>query len=391
MKIKTDLIIIGGGVLGTFHAYHALQNGLTVRLFEKNKMPLGATVRNFGQIVPSGMNLKWQKFGRDSLQTYVELQKEVDLTLRQNGTVYIASNEEEMILLEELYEINKNNDYKSNLLTKQECLSQFNGVKENYCVGGLFFPEEATVDASFMIYQLQKYLVQKKGLIYIVNSPIISCEYVNDDTAIVTSASYETYEASKIIICSGTEFRLLYPEIFKKSDLQVSKLQILQTKPQKEYTLKGNVLTGLSIRRYESFSECPSYKEIKAREAMDSLEKKWGIHIIFKQGLDGSIYFGDSHEYADAMHSDDLGYELNMDIDNFMIQEAKKIIDFPNWEIKNRWFGMYSQCKTNDVFQYKVNENIHIVTGIGGKGMTGSSGFSKENIKTIFNLNEFTK
>jgi hypothetical protein len=32
-----------------------------------------------------------------------------------------------------------------------------------------------------------------------------------------------------------------------------------------------------------------------------------------------------------------------------MIQEAKKIIDLPNYEIQNRWYGSYSQCKTKDI------------------------------------------
>lgn len=74
-----------------------------------------------------------------------------------------------------------------------------------------------------------------------------------------------------------------------------------------------------------------------------------------------------------------------MDIDNFMIEEAKKIMDLPTYEIQSRWFGMYSQCKTKDIFEHTVDENIHIITGIGGKGMTGSAGFAKHNIDKIFN------
>ena len=388
MNYKTNLIIIGGGVLGTFHAYHALQNGLTVTLFEKDKQPLGATVRNFGQVVPSGMDIKWQQYGRESLKLYREIQQEIDLTVRQNGTVYVASNEEELTLLEELYQINKANDYESKLLTKEECLGQFSALKSSYALGGLYFPEEATVDAIYMIHQLQKYLIDKYQMQYITSTVIKSCESVGADLVKVTTASNEVYEASKVIVCCGNEFKLLYPEIFKESDLEVSKLQILQTKPQENYTLKGNVLTGLSIRRYESFAECASYKTIKEREVKDSLEKKWGIHIIFKQGVDGSIYFGDSHEYADVKDADLLGHELNMDIDNFMIQEAQKIMEFPTWELQRRWSGVYSQCKNKDIFQKTIDNNIHIVTGIGGKGMTGSGGFSKENIASIFNLDK---
>ena len=59
----------------------------------------------------------------------------------------------------------------------------------------------------------------------------------------------------------------------------------------------------------------------------ESLQKKWGVHILFKQAVDGSVILGDSHQYADAPKIEDLGYELDMDIDNFMIEEAKKIID----------------------------------------------------------------
>ena len=32
MTTKFDLIVVGGGILGTFHAYHALKKGLRVAL-----------------------------------------------------------------------------------------------------------------------------------------------------------------------------------------------------------------------------------------------------------------------------------------------------------------------------------------------------------------------
>ena len=217
---------------------------------------------------------------------------------------------------------------------------------------------------------------------YFTNQHIISCEDVT--TGVKTqSASKEVFEAKKVIICNGSEFKSLYPELFKASDLEVTKLQMLQTKSQKHYELPGNILTGWSIRRYEAFSECPSFLEIKAKEESDSLQKKWGVHILFKQAPDGSVIIGDSHEYADAKNIEDLGYRLNMDIDNFMMNEAQKIIDLPTYAIQNRWFGMYSQCKTRDIFQEDISPNIHIVTGIGGKGMTGRAGFAIEKMTRI--------
>lgn len=384
MKEKYDLIIVGSGVLGTFHAYHALQKGLSVAVLEKNSKPEGATVRNFGQVVPSGMDQKWQNFGKESLKIYKDIQSQFDISMRQNGTVYLASDEEEMQLIEELHEINISNDYESSLLTKEQCLSKYVGLRADYCKGGLFFPQEVTVEPGTMIHKLHEFMKASLGLDLLMNTTVVSTENQNGGVVATTAGGVE-YKASKMIICNGSDFKILYPEIYNNSDLIVSKLQMLQTKPQKNYQLNGSILTGLTIRRYEAFEECKSYQMIKAKEDPNSFEKQYGVHILFKQALDGSVILGDSHEYAPAKEIDTLGFDLNMDIDHFMIEEAKKIIDLPTYEIQNRWFGMYSQCKTKDIFEHTVGENIHIITGIGGKGMTGSAGFAKHNIDAIFN------
>jgi FAD dependent oxidoreductase TIGR03364 len=384
MNQKYDLIVIGGGVLGTFHAYHAKQKGLKVALLEKDHSPQSATVRNFGQVVPSGMNTKWQAFGRESLQIYKDIQSKFDISIRQEGSVYLASNYEEVQLLEELAEINKLNSYSSRLLTKNECLNNYSGLREDYVQAGLFFPEEVIVEPPKMINKLHAFL-KEDGMDLFFNAKVVLCdETVNG--VIITLATGTVFMASKVIICNGSDFKTLFPSIFNESDLIVSKLQMMATKPQQNYRLKGSILTGLSIRRYEAFEECASYSVIKANENKDSLEKKWGVHILFKQAHDGSIILGDSHEYASAAEMDNLGFDLNMDIDNFIIHEAKRIIDLPNYEIQRRWFGMYSQCKNSDIYQNTIGTNIHIVTGIGGKGMTGSAGFSKQNINSIFNF-----
>ncbi len=386
METTYDVLVVGGGVLGTFHAYHAQNKGLKVALLEKDRAPQGATIRNFGQVVPSGMNSKWQAYGRESLKIYKKIQSKFDISVREEGTVYLASNEEEVQLLEELHLINKSNDYVSELLTKATCLENYPGLRHDYVKTGLFFPQEITLEPRKMIGKLHDYL-QHSGMPIFYDTYVLECTSLTDSVMVYTAKGI-TFSAKKVLICNGSDFKTLYPEIFKESDLEVSKLQMMQTKPQGDYVLKGSILTGLSIRRYEAFAECPSFLTIKTREQKESMEKKWGIHILFKQAIDGSVILGDSHEYADAGRSDDLGIDLNMDIDNFILQEAKKILNLPTYEIENRWFGTYSQCKTTDIYQHTIDTNIHIVTGIGGKGMTGSAGFAKENINRIFSFQD---
>ncbi|QQU04855.1 TIGR03364 family FAD-dependent oxidoreductase [Myroides odoratus] len=384
MNSKYDLIVVGGGVLGTFHAYHAAQKGLRVAVIEKDKQPVSATVRNFGQVVPSGMNTKWQNYGRESLQLYKEIQSKFDISVRNNGSVYLASNEEELTLLEELHAINKGNEYESMLLTKQACLERYDGVKESYVKGGLYFPQEVTVEPRVMIHRLHHYMQEHLGVSFKYQMQVIHCEEQLDGVAI-TTAGGQVLHATKVVICCGSEFKTLFPSLFEQSDMEVTKLQMMQTVVQPNtYQLRGSILTGLSIRRYEAFYECPSFQAIKARESKDSLEKKWGVHILFKQATDGSIIIGDSHEYADAANKDDLGFDIKQEINAFMIEEAKKIIHLPSYEIRDTWFGVYAQCKNADIFNETIGQNLHIVTGIGGKGMTGSAGYAKENINRLF-------
>lgn len=384
MDTSYDLIVIGAGALGTFHAYHALATGATVALLEKDSRAQGATVRNFGQVVPSGMDSRWQQFGRESVKIYQTLQQQTDISVRAEGTIYIAANEEELQLLEELAAINRAQAYTSVLYTPAQCLEKYPGLNPAYVRGGLFFPDELTVEPRRMVHAVQQYL-QAQGLEIYYNTPVIHCTEYGGRVHLETAQGTK-FTAAKVIVCNGSDFKVLYPERFANSGIVVTKLHMLQTRPQPAgYRLPGSVLTGWTIRRYEAFHECPSYQAIKAKEDPQSPQRTWGVHILFKQAMDGSVILGDSHEYADAPAIDELGFDLREDINDFMIQEAKKIITLPDYTLQHRWAGVYSQCKDRDIFQHDVSENIHIVTAIGGKGMTGSAGFAKQHIEFLLN------
>ncbi|SHF93243.1 FAD dependent oxidoreductase TIGR03364 [Salegentibacter echinorum] len=383
MVKQYDLIVVGGGILGTFHAYHALQNGLSVALLERSSIPQGATVRNFGQVVPSGMDAKWQVYGRRSLEIYKDIQTKNDISVRQQGTVYLASNQEELQLLEELHQINKDNNYSSQMLSKQMCLDKYPGLQAEYVKAGLFFPEEVNVEPHSLIQKLHQYMHSQVNLDIFYNCNVLHCES-DRGGVIVNTANEGEFWATKTIICNGNDFKTLFPKLFETSDLEVCKLQMMQTVPQNNFKIPGSLLTGWTIRRYESFRECPSYAVIKAKENLDSFQNKWGIHILFKQAIDGSVIIGDSHQYASVKEIDTLGFDLNMELDDFMINEARKIFNLPDYTIANRWYGVYSQCKEKDIFNESIGKNIHIVTGIGGKGMTGSAGFAEKNIEILF-------
>ena len=377
-----DLIVIGGGVLGTFHAYHAARQGKKVLLLEKDAFPQQATVRNFGQVVPSGMKGRWFDYGVRGLEVYTSIQAEFDLSVRHNGSVYIASDADEQTLLHEVKAIFDTKGYPSTLLSQAQVLQKYPVIRSSYAQEALFFEQEISAEPHLLINRLHLYLQHKfTNLTYLPATPVLDCQVKSGHVRIKTAAG-QAYEAGKVILCGGGEFKLLFPEVFAQSGIVTAKLQMLRTIAFPQLPLEGNILTGLTIRRYESFQECPSYARIPVPEHLAEL-KKWGIHILFKKAIDGTVILGDSHEYAGVANVDDLGFHNNEYLNDLMLTEAERIANFPLRQLTQTWAGYYPQHEA-DIFEYDIEDTLHIRTAIGGKGMTASCGYAEANIEALF-------
>ncbi len=287
----------------------------------------------------------------------------------------------EMQVLLEKHQQYQNLGYPSEILTAMQCRQRLPALKESYCSGGLFFPEEVTAEPDKLIYRLLEYLVTRQELDYRPATPVIACTS-NDSFREVRDVFGGKYTASRVIICNGRDFKFLFPKVFQTSDLQICKLQMLATYPLPQVPLPGSILTGLSIRRYYAFKSCPSYVHLKPEEVNENL-RKWGIHILFKQAEDGSIIIGDSHEYADTITLQELDYGVEDEINSYILQEAQQILNLPDWRIRRSWNGYYSQSKSAEIYEHVLDRKIHIVTGIGGKGMTTAAGFAQHHVQRL--------
>ncbi|WP_128547370.1 TIGR03364 family FAD-dependent oxidoreductase [Larkinella soli] len=378
-----DLIVVGGGIVGTFHAYHAAVRGLKVLLLEKDAQPHQATVRNFGQIVPSGMSGRWFAYGRRGLEIYGQIQQEFDLSLRRNGSVYIASDEDEQTLLHEVKARFDAESYASELLTADRLLERYPVIRRSYAREALFFPQELSAEPNQFIHRLHQYMAGRfPNLTLQFRTAVVGCD-PSESHVTVRSTAGETWQAGKVIVCGGGEFRLLFPNVFRTSGIITSKLQMMRTVALPDLPLEGNILTGLTIRRYESFTQCPSYGRIRTPEPLEEL-KRWGIHILFKKAVDGSVIIGDSHEYASVDEVESLGYHTNAHLNELMLREAQRIVTFDVRALSETWSGFYPQHGDHDVYEHDIGNSIHIRTAIGGKGMTGSCGYAEEVIATLF-------
>ncbi|WAC14798.1 TIGR03364 family FAD-dependent oxidoreductase [Dyadobacter pollutisoli] len=384
MASKYDLIVVGAGALGTFHAYHAAAAGKKVLLLEKDQRPVNATVRNFGMVIASGMAGKWFDYGVYGTALYKSIQQRFDVSVRNNGSVYIASDDDEQQLIHELKAAYDTKGYESQLLSQSQLLAKYPSLKASYCREALYFPQEVSVEPNLFIHRIHQYMLYSFPGLEMRRATVVTECSVSGDNVLVTLAGGERLSAERVVVASGHEFKILFPELFKEQDLSVSKLQMLRTKPLPSLALPGNIGTGLSIRRYEAFTECAGFANMKTPDHLLELES-YGIHILLKQAVDGTVIIGDSHEYAKIGEEENLGYELNQHINQLMLKEASRIADFDMTNLSETWAGYYGLHDKEEIFEHTIEDKIFITVGIGGKGMTCSAGYAQENIRKVFN------
>jgi hypothetical protein len=173
-----------------------------------------------------------------------------------------------------------------------------------------------------MVHRVRQMLIQDFGLEFMNNTLVKNCEIENGICRIQT-ADNQTFYSEKVALCSGYEFKILFPEIFKASQMKICKLNMIQTFPMPEVRLNGNILSGLSIRRYDSFKSCSSYKNLVTPEWQKPYQQ-WGIRLLFKQAINGSIIIGDSHEYADTDENAKLPLGIDMEINCLILKKPKE-------------------------------------------------------------------
>src|SRR5450755_260359 len=138
MEFMTDVIVVGGGIIGGSIAWRLAQAGATVTLVEAGAMGGEASWAGAGMLAPGGefaARTGWAEFALKSLAQYPayveELQSETGLGIdyRRSGALEIASTEGEW----------------QELMARRAAQSAM-GIRSEVTNRGLYYPDDALVD-----------------------------------------------------------------------------------------------------------------------------------------------------------------------------------------------------------------------------------------------------
>ncbi|MEM2899800.1 MAG: NAD(P)/FAD-dependent oxidoreductase, partial [Thermoplasmata archaeon] len=144
-----DIVVIGGGVIGTSIARELSKYKVSICLVERGPdVAMGASKANSG-IIHAGFDPEpGTLIARTNIQAnmlYEKLCEELDVRLKKNGRLVIAFDEKEREALHELYDRGKKNGaWGLHLVDSNEIKKMEPAVNENV-VGGLYAPNSAIV------------------------------------------------------------------------------------------------------------------------------------------------------------------------------------------------------------------------------------------------------
>jgi len=301
-------------------------------------------------------------------ETWLQLGRETDIWVGEVGSLLMAHNTEAWQVLQEFQDNPPEDTYQTDLLTRDQVLQSYTAVNPENLHGGLFTHHELAVDPRQAISLLPSYLQEKYGIEFHFSTPVTAIDLPR------VSAGGQEWRADYAIVCSGTEFELLYPELFRTGGFTRCKLQMLSTVPQpRPFDLNTMMVGTMTMQHYPTFAHCPTLPALKARLAQDYqhlIER--GIHVMAVQNEGRQIILGDSHDYA--WLPDPMGDERT---DEMILEYLQSMLKLPSLKIAQRWLGIYSKHTSQTTAIESPAENVRVAC-MGGLGMTLSFGTAQD-------------
>ena len=370
--VSRSAIVIGAGIVGLATARALALQGFSVKVFERTDKAVGASIRNFGMIWPIGQPVgKMYDRAVRSREIWKEISLRADFWHEPAGSLHLAYHPDEWQVLNELYEIFRQEGRPVTLLDRDAIASTSGAVITKGLLGGLLSRDEVIVDPREAIATLPGWLAGQ----YSVEFHWGKCvSYISDQ--IVYIGNEEEHEADLIFICNGADFETLYPEQFAQQPVTKCKLQMMRLAPQPaDWRIGPALCGGLSLIHYNSFKAAPSLPVLKQRyseEMADYLQ--WGIHVMVAQNGRGELTVGDSHEYGLTHDPFDKDF-----INRKILDYLRCFACFRDWTVTETWNGVYAKLTDGDgdLF-FSPEPYVYVINGVGGAGMTLSFGLAEE-------------
>ncbi len=375
------VIVVGGGVLGSMHAWQALAAGDSVLQLERDVEAVSASVRNFG--------LVWVSGRRDGAELDLalrarELWEEISrhasgIGFRPHGSLTVARDTSELAVME-IYAAGQGAVDRDTRLVDVEEMRRINSAVKGDVAGALYCRSDAIVESRVAQPALRNIMGATGRYEFQGSRNVVTYDTHPSGRVSVTDHMGGTHDADLVIICAGAIHDALAAEHFRTAPLRRCQLQMMQTAPF-DQQLTTSIADADSLRYYPAYENLP-LETLAPQPAVAAAAR---MQLLLVQRLDGGLTIGDTHIY-----DDDGPFPFDVDEDPYrhLIARAEEILGRQIPPIQRRWSGVYSQLSPAAAagqiyYRGEVAPGVITVTGPAGRGMTLAPAIAEETWRTL--------
>jgi len=149
LPTDADVVVIGGGIIGSFTAYYLARRGMKVALVEKGRIGAEQSSRNWGWCRQQNRDERELPMATKSLELWDQFGAETgeDTGFKRCGLLYLSNNEKELAGWARWGEFARTANVETYMLTTQQAAEHGRATGKQW-KGGVFSPTDGTADPS---------------------------------------------------------------------------------------------------------------------------------------------------------------------------------------------------------------------------------------------------
>jgi sarcosine oxidase subunit beta len=287
MNRKTDIVVIGGGVIGASITYYLSKRGKRVTLVEKDDLAFGASgacdQMIFLQTKNPGLHLQ---LAMESKRIYESLGKELDhpIEFQTLGGMVLIDTEEELEVMKEFVKRQKETGLNVDLMETKDALKIQKGLSPDL-VGTSYSPDDAHVNSLELIKGYIKNAT-RYGAEIVVNTEVTGIKTKNGKVKGVATSRGDI-DCEIVVNAAGPWASLIGDMVGIKIPIKPRRGQIILTEEVPPYIKHDIISANYIAAKYN----------LNSKRNIDDPLMELGIGLAINQCHKGNIFIGATREF----------------------------------------------------------------------------------------------
>lgn len=287
--MTTDIVVIGGGVIGSAITYNLAKRGKRVTLLEKNYLSSGSSSAcDQGILLQSKAPGEHLALGIYSMELYKNLSRELDTNLEftQKGYLVLIENETERQTMEEVVRKQNAQGLDSHLISVEEAMRLQQGLNRHAIVAATFCSMDGEVNP-YITTMAYADRAARLGAVIRCGCPVTDI-IVEHGAVKGVKTPEETIYADIVIDAAGVWAPYIGEMVGLQIPIKPRRGQVFISESVPRFVHKGVINARYIVAKH--------HPELLKNDT--SMKAKLGVGISLTQSEKGNVLFGASREFV---------------------------------------------------------------------------------------------